>query len=31
MTKVLYPILHNTDYDMIAVAGQVNHYLIGLI
>ncbi len=31
MTEVLYPILHNADYDMITVAGQVNHNLIGLI
>ncbi len=31
MMEVLYPILHNTDYDMITVAGQVNHNLIGLI
>jgi hypothetical protein len=31
MTEVLYPILHNADYDMITFAGQVNHNLIGLI
>jgi hypothetical protein len=31
MMEVLYPILHNADYDMITVAGQVNHNLIGLI
>ncbi len=31
MTEVLYPILHNADYDMITGAGQVNHNLIGLI
>ncbi len=31
MTEVLYPILHNADYDMITVAGQVSHNLIGLI
>jgi hypothetical protein len=31
MTKVLYPILHNANYDMITVAGQVNHDLTGLI
>ncbi len=31
MMEVLYPILHNADYDMITVAGQVNHNLISLI
>jgi hypothetical protein len=31
MIKVLYPIFHNANYDMITVAGQVNHNLIGLI
>ncbi len=31
MTEVLYPILHNTNYDMITIAGQVNHNLIDLI
>jgi hypothetical protein len=31
MMEVLYPILHNADYNMITIAGQVNHNLIGLI
>jgi hypothetical protein len=31
MTEVLYPILHNANYDMITVAGQINHNLVGLI
>jgi hypothetical protein len=31
MMEVLYPILHDADYDMFTVASQVNHNLIGLI
>ena len=31
MMEVLSPILHNADYDMIVVPGQINHNLIGLI
>jgi hypothetical protein len=31
MTEVLYPILHDADYNMITDTGQVNHNLIGLI
>jgi hypothetical protein len=31
MTEVLCPILHNADYDMVVVPGQINHNLVGLI
>jgi hypothetical protein len=31
MEEILGPILHNAKYDMIIVAGTVNHNLIGLI
>jgi hypothetical protein len=31
MTEVLFPILHDADYDMTVVAGRVNHNLVGLI
>jgi hypothetical protein len=31
MMEVLYPIIYNANYDMITVASQVDHNLIGLI
>ncbi len=31
MMELLYPILHNANYDMITVADQVNHNLINFI
>ena len=31
MTEVLFPILHNADYDTIVVSGCINHNLVGLI
>ena len=31
MTEILFPILHDADYDMTVVQGRVNHNLVGLI
>ena len=31
MEEVLYPILHDSNYNMIIVQGQINHNLVGLI
>ena len=31
MTEILFPILHDADYDMTVEQGRVNHNLVGLI
>ena len=31
MTEVLYPILHDVDYNMVVGLSQINHNLVGLI
>ena len=31
MTEILFPILHDANYDMTVVTGRVNHNLVGLI
>ena len=31
MTEVLFPILHDANYDMVIVASHINHNLVGLI